>query len=295
MTVSPHQPHFSPKQIAKALGSSESSVKRWCDQGAVPTIRTVGGHRRITLEGLASFLQDSGRTLLAPEVLGIPNEQNQRDTTLPDGATDHQTEFRVSLSRGDESGCRGALRRLVKRGMSRSEAANLLITDAMHGIGQGWSDHTIETYEERRAVTIASRLINELRAEVGPHSPHAPIAIGGTPQGDPYQLPTALVELTLRESGWRAINLGANLPWPTLRQAVIDYRPRVLWLSVSGIDDVETFVEEQNALHREFASDVALFVGGRALNDEIRPRLSFTAHCDHLGHLVELSSLLLLR
>ena len=43
------------RQVAEALSVSESSVKRWCDQGAIPTIRTVGGHRRIPLDGLLRF------------------------------------------------------------------------------------------------------------------------------------------------------------------------------------------------------------------------------------------------
>ena len=33
----------SPKQVAHAMGVSESSLKRWCDQGLIPTVRTAAG------------------------------------------------------------------------------------------------------------------------------------------------------------------------------------------------------------------------------------------------------------
>ena len=39
--------YLSPKTLADALGTSESSVRRWCDAGKMAAIRTAGGHRRI--------------------------------------------------------------------------------------------------------------------------------------------------------------------------------------------------------------------------------------------------------
>ena len=79
------QPRFSPKQVASALQASESSVKRWCDQGAIASVRTVGGHRRITLDGLQRFLRDSQRALSAPEELGLPPGREQIDVQIPGG------------------------------------------------------------------------------------------------------------------------------------------------------------------------------------------------------------------
>ena len=39
---------LSPREVAVALGVSESSVKRWVDLGELAALRTAGGHRRIT-------------------------------------------------------------------------------------------------------------------------------------------------------------------------------------------------------------------------------------------------------
>ena len=61
-----------PKQVARAIQVSESSVKRWCDKGVIPTQKTAGGHRRIQLAGLVRFLRESGQVLARPEVIGLP-------------------------------------------------------------------------------------------------------------------------------------------------------------------------------------------------------------------------------
>ena len=50
---------LTPKQVARAINVSESSVKRWCDKGVIPTQYTAGGHRRIPLSGLMEFLRSS--------------------------------------------------------------------------------------------------------------------------------------------------------------------------------------------------------------------------------------------
>ena len=62
----------SPKQLARAIQVSESSIKRWCDQGVISTVRTAGGHRRIDMPDVMRFLRDNRYDLVRPEVLGLP-------------------------------------------------------------------------------------------------------------------------------------------------------------------------------------------------------------------------------
>ncbi len=292
LSMATRQPQFSPRQLADALQASESSVKRWCDQGAIPSIRTVGGHRRITLEGLQHFLQTTNRVLAVPEALGLPDLQSPQDASVPGGTDPDQQSFRTFLARGDEAGCRRILLSRITSGESLSQAADFLITDAMHGFGEAWQCRKLDAYQERRGCDICVRLINELRSELPRLPASAPVAIGGTPECDPYQLPTALIELSLREIGWNATSLGNNLPIDSLLQAARDCNPRMVWLSVSAFDDEESFVSEELRLADGLGDDVSLLIGGRALTDEVRPKLQYTAFCDSLKNLGELASMI---
>lgn len=271
---------------------SESSVKRWCDCGAIATIKTFGGHRRITLDSLQKFLQTSERQLSHPEVLGLPDLTPSR--LAVDNASDQPSSelFQQSLTRGDEEQCRQILHRLIADGATRSEAAETLITSAMRDIGEAWKCNKLDVYQERRGCDIAMRLTYELRAELPPPAANAPIAIGGSPEGDPYQLPSALVELALREVGWNATNLGCNLPMGSFVQAAHDYDPQLVWLSVSTVAEPDMFVAAENQLAASLSEDVPLLIGGRALSDQLRPRLRYTAHCDSLRHLVDLAAIM---
>ncbi len=286
------QPQYSPKQVAEALCVSESSVKRWCDRGAVPTVRTLGGHRRVTLDGLNQFLNQTGRELSNPEVLGLPSFPRLSRRYVPGNDDSVYAAFREALCLGQEATCRHILQERIACGWTPTEAAENLITDAMCSIGEAWKCGQLDVYQERRGCDIALRLVNELRASLPRLAPNAPVAIGGSPEGDPYQLPTALVELALRQVGWQATSLGSNVPIESFRQATHDCSPRLVWLSVSTVADPIEFVSQVNEFADRLGENVPLLVGGRGLDDVIRPRLRYTAHCDNLKHLVDLAAMM---
>ncbi len=286
------QPRFSPKQIAEALDVSESTVKRWCDRGTIPMIRTMGGHRRITLDALQRFIVETGRELRLPQALGMPPLSPLRPTRVPGTDLPLQRAFREHLAVGDEEGCRQLLHQRLAEGGTRGEAAEELITDAMRGFGHAWQVHQLDPYQERRGCDICIRLINELRRDLPAIAEDAPYAFGGAAEGDPYQLPTALVELALREVGWNAVSLGSNLPLTSFLQAAHDRQPQLVWLSVSTIGNPVPFLAQQKALADALGEEIPLLIGGRALTDAIRPKLRYTAHCDSVSHMVELASML---
>ena len=54
--------NFSPKEIAKALGVSQASIKRWVDRGLIEAEKTAGGHRRISVQALKTYLDENNKT-----------------------------------------------------------------------------------------------------------------------------------------------------------------------------------------------------------------------------------------
>lgn len=330
--------HYSPKQVARRLGVSESSVKRWLDQGVVPVLRTAGGHRRVSAESLEELLNQLKATSGFPRLSSLGDDAKEIDGTrtedagavpsgrlaggdtgsrlkdplvpggggLPGDGSDWNLSataagppdlkelsdtFTEALAKGDFVECERLTDRLIQLGYPVSTAADLLLTPAMHRLGARWECGEAAVFQERRACGIGAELIRRLKQRLPTH-PTGPIAIGGTPAGDLYELPTAMVELALRERGWNATSLGCNLPVGEFLAAVEEYRPRLVWLSLSHVTDEDALVEQFNRLVASLPRHVAVLIGGRAATDSLRPRLRYTGHCDSLRNLTDFADTL---
>lgn len=280
--------HLSTKQVAKALGASESSVKRWCDRGAIPTTKTLGGHRRIPLAGFLEFLKESNRKVVVP-LSSLPSANTEE---TPPSLESLQKVFAKALEDWDEPACRQALTQAYASTESIALLADQFIAATFHQLGDKWDCGQLHVYQERRGCEICVRILQDFRRLLPTVPETAPLALGGTPSGDNYGLPTQLADLVLQECNWKTMNLGCNLPLETVLAAVQTHRPRLVWLSVSHLQDSQAFVKEYQAFYRALPEDVMVVLGGRALNDKLRPNLSYTGFCDNMLQLTSLATAL---
>lgn len=279
---------FSPKQVARAIGASESSVKRWCDRGLMPSVKTGGGHRRVPLSGLLEFVRAENRVLVSPVELGLPTEVGQNRTSLENA----RAECIQALGDGNYAVCRRVLFDLYLAKHTIGQICDEILSPALRTLGDGWCDGTVEVFAERRGCELALRLIYEMRAMVPNPPGSAPVAMGASVEKDPYSLPTRMVELALIESGWNAISLGCGVPLSSLRQAIVENKPRLFWLSVSAVEDHDQFVEQYTSLFSA-CDNVAVVVGGRGLVEDLRSRIEYSAFCENLQRLETFSKAML--
>jgi methanogenic corrinoid protein MtbC1 len=272
---------LTPKQVARAIQVSESSVKRWCDKGTIPTQYTAGGHRRIPINGFLDFLRASKHALVRPEVLGLPATTGQTHRVIDRGSA----QLTEALIQGDEEQARQIILDLYLAEHSLSVIGDQVVAAAFESIGDRWQCGEAEVYQERRGCEIALRVVREMRMLLPDPTRDAPLAIGGAAEGDQYSLATSMVELVLRDRKWNAISMGDNLPFATLSAAIRQQRPVLFWLSVSHIVDEESFLRGYNELFEEHGREVAFVVGGRHLTESLRQKMRYAAYCDNLQHL----------
>lgn len=269
---------LTPKQVARALDVSESSIKRWCDRGVLTAQHTAGGHRRISRAVLTEFLRGGRHQLVNPEALGLPATSGRTERVV-ERACDQMA---TALVAGDESRCQQIARDLYLADHSVAVLCDDVFAAAMRKIGTQWEEGETEIYQERRGCEILLRILHQLRLMLPPALPDAPLAIGGTATSDGYSLGTAMAELVLRSNGWNANSLGDNLPFETLAAALRDQQPKLFWLSCTHISDQDNFLTGYERHIAPFAENVTIVVGGMALTKEIRQRMKFTVHCDSM-------------
>ncbi len=270
------------EEVARVLGVGVSTVKRWVDLGILSASRTCGGHRRILMTDVMR-LALSGR---------LPDIDLARLPFLLNGDTLREhTELRKdlhsSLIDGDETGIRALLAETHQGGMAVETLADEIIRPAMQRLGHEWSEGKIDVMHEHRGLQACFSALCELKHLLLASADRSgPVAVGGAPEKDFYLLPCLLAELVLIDSGWEVVNLGVNTPLSAFHRALDEFRPRMLWLSISHLEDPATFLETYRRLHDAATRlDVPVVVGGQALHEELRSAMPYTTFGDGFKHL----------
>jgi len=279
-----NDPLLKTQQVAEALRVSGSTIKRWVDSGALTASRTLGRHRLIPLSEALSFARRQGLSVEGLEVYSVPVSAGNPELRVVDDRL--RAEFLEALRDGDSARVKPLLRSVASWPAGAVSLADQLIRPVMERLGDHWQTGVIDIYHEHQATQILTTLLAEMPRRT--MSPGAPLALGATPESDPYLLPLQLGALVLQENGWNVRNLGVNLPLRSLTAAVAEYRPRLVFLSISSLADGERFAHEYNDFYESVASmDVAIMLGGRALSPELRTRLVYASFGERMAHLAE--------
>lgn len=277
-------PIISPRELAAAIGVSESSLKRWADDGQIRVSRTAGGHRRIAIGEAIRFVRAIGAPLVRPELLGL------RDLA-PDGAVllsadEPADRLFECLHDGRAREARGLIMALYLEGRSVAEIADGPIRMAMCRLGDLWKHDESGIFVEHRATDICIQAVEQLRHFVEPEEPRA-IAVGGAPSGDPYLLPSLLIATALGAEGWRAVNLGANTPFDALLKACEYHEPALVWISVTSARDDAEIKHGIHAVLRQLSkTGTPLVLGGQSV-PEFSPHPSGVYRCQSISDLIK--------
>lgn len=256
---------LSTRTLAEVIGVSESSIKRWVDEGRVQAQRTAGGHRRIPVEEAVRFLRTSGLRVLRPDLLGVgvlaglTNGEHSLDAQA--------APLFEALRAGEMQVASGILTSLFLDGASIAEIVDGPLSAAMAEIGELWTCSTDGVFIEHRATDIVLQGLRQLRALLPPRSQGAPVAVGGAPQDDPYSVATLAAALLLEAEGFAVTHLGPKTPYPALLEACNATQPRLVWLSATSTEQAADLASGVDLLTRHLGkSGATLAVGGRALS-----------------------------
>lgn len=269
-------------QVAEGLGVGVSTVKRWVEEGVLPAMKTAGGHRKLLLTDVLEVARRNNLPVRGlSQSSGLAGRASRRDPG----------ELATALCEALLAGDGGAVRSLVdgayRGGMPVETLADEVVGPAMSRIGQQWAAGVIDVMHEHRASQLCLSALTELKQTLEASARRGrPVAVGGSPEGDPSVLGSLLVQMTLQASGWNAVNLGASTPLSSLRVAIAELRPKLVWLSISHRKIDKTFRGQYLELYAAAqAADAAVVIGGRSLGERERRALPYTAFGDGLTHL----------
>jgi MerR family transcriptional regulator, light-induced transcriptional regulator len=277
------RPFVSPRDLARALGVSESSLKRWADDGLVHVLRTAGGHRRIAVADAVRFARESGLRIEAPGALGLDAMVAKRASVA--GRTTTEALFAAFL-RDDWRVARGLIVGAFLAGDSIAEICDGPVREALAQAGELWQHGSDGIVVEHRAVDTCLQALSFIRALIPAAPDDAPVALGAAVEGDPYVLPSLSAALVLADAGFREVNLGPTMPAEALLSASARYAPLLVWRTASIPTGHETLRQDLSTVLRGLAPRVRVVLGGRGVPAGV---FRMAERVPHLGSMAELT------
>jgi MerR family transcriptional regulator, light-induced transcriptional regulator len=282
MKTPPSNAYVSTDQVARVLGVSVSTVKRWVEEGILPAQKTAGGHRRLLLADVLEVARQSNLP-----IHDLASATHGRRASAKFNAADQSEGLYRALLDGDAPLVRAVLHGAHRGGHSMETIADFLIAPAMHRIGEDWASGRIDVMHEHRATQHCASALYELKPMLETRARRErPIAMGGAIEGDFSELATLLAQMVLLDAGWNAVNLGPNTPLNSLSRALTELKPRMVWLSAAHLVDKIDFLRDYPSFYGKMeAAGVAVVLGGRAFDESLRSKIPYTAFGDGLTHL----------
>lgn len=233
-------------QVAKAVGVSVTTIKRWVDDGILPAHRTAGGHRKLVLADVLRLTREGG---LPPSDLGQLVPVSRTEPSDPDRYLEQLLD---AVKEIDDARIRSVIRAAYQSGIAIEALADRVISPAMAFVGRQWQHDKLDVGTEHLVTGAVVAGLFELQGTIAANAAgDRPVAIGGAPEGDHYILPSLLAKLTLIEAGWNAVNIGPNTPASSFQKLFDSHRPKLLWLSVSHVENAGRFASDYSHLFRQ--------------------------------------------
>ncbi len=277
--------------MARLLGVSEASVKRWADSGLLAAEKTAGGHRRFRPEAVAAFRRESRSTetgRAAPPVAANELARDLNESRRGDAGVDAPWEkLFASLIEGRSEEASAMLASLCLHGQSIASVADSTLCPAMRQVGDLWRAGELSVAEEHIATRTALDALRSLRGVSATREPTNLTALCCTVEEDYHELPIHLTALVLEAEGWDAISLGTSTPFYALAEAVARFRPRLVCVTSTVLTSLDRAAREYVAFRAAAAGvGAAVVLGGAGFAGEtLQRRFPAELHAASFGEL----------
>ncbi|MDY0168462.1 MAG: cobalamin-dependent protein [Thermoguttaceae bacterium] len=174
--------------------------------------------------------------------------------------------YLLALLEGDRNRATRLVLDAAEAGHDVADLYLKVLLPAQQEAGRMWQDAEINVAEEHFTTNTTRSVMAQLARYAPRKEPTGKTILVVAVAGNQHDLGVQAVAEFFEMAGWRAIQLGADLPIPDLVQAVDFYRADLLGLSVALRSQMATLKQTIEAVrHSERGRVVKILVGGRAL------------------------------
>jgi len=262
--------NLSTKEVAALINVTESTIKRWADENVIPCHRTIGGHRKFSLQDILHFAEKNAYPVsgtIAPPVTQRGGQGLDIAVQTRNYAKIADIFYAMALQ-ADRPAVYELLSYLSKHHIPLATLADLVIRPAMTRIGQEWHDGTLEINREHLASNAVHDGLTQLGPELYRKPAHGRTAVCACLEGNFHELGLRALSISLETEGWKVHYLGADTPLETLRSFIKNERPDIVCISAKIIDGSQRVLRNVQSIGRAaHQSKTTFLLGGMSNGD----------------------------
>lgn len=226
---------LSTADVARLFNVTETTVKRWADEGTLKCQKTPGGHRKFDVKYVVEFaernnIEPAGTLSLGPaDALGKATEMALLSRDYPTLA---QIFTEKALS-PDDLDLYVFLSYLYEHKMHLWEIFDHVVRPGMGEIGRRWAGGLIDVSDEHQASAETLQALAKLQAEISVKPPTGLQALFACIGDEQHEIGLRCASYLFEAEGWRVHYLGARTPLESIEQRIRRLRPAALCVSLS--------------------------------------------------------------
>jgi excisionase family DNA binding protein len=233
MTSSLQKTILSTSDVARLFNVTETTVKRWADEGTLKCQKTPGGHRKFEIRNVVEFAEQNQFDPVG--ALEIPGDEDlgskiQVAVLGREFPTLVSAYLRKALVQ-EESGLFPFLSYLYQHCIQLWEMHDLVIRPALHEIGERWSRGEIGVDDEHRASYETLEALAMLQLQIGMKSCCGHSVVCATLGDELHEIGLRCAHYLFESQGWVSRYLGSRVPSEAINAAIVHWKPDIVCLS----------------------------------------------------------------
>jgi len=257
--------YFNSEEAANILNVNVSTIKRWTQEGKLECEKTIGGHRKFTMQHLANFLRAHKTQISRANLFPI-----ESDTDLEISSRILRGDFDFLIDYVSEQAllCNHDRVQRVLNGLyigqvQLHEIYDKLVTPVLHRTGEFWEQGKIGITEEHFASQTIRDCLIQLQGTIQIPAEKRGKAFCLVMSSELHDIALKMVDHILAQKGFTVLFSGQMTPSIKIEKIFNSYQPHQVYISSTFISDMNTAQAEFDKICYVSADHNArVFVGG---------------------------------
>lgn len=262
--------YFNSHDAAKILGVNVSTIKRWTDEGKLECIKSIGGHRKFTMDHFAEFLGRNNKKISKINVFPIEDDADlEISHHIIKGNFKYLIDYVLDQAFfGNRNRVQFIMNGLYLSQYLLHQIYDKLITPVLHKIGDLWEHNNRTVTEEHIASQTIRDSIVRLQGIIRIPQHKVGKALCLNFSNELHDIALKMVDHILEIKGYQVLFSGQITPLLKMDQLFQNFKPNCIFISSTVVDNPEIIQAEfENICQMANAYNASVFVGGKGFDN----------------------------